>query len=250
LLQRQTADSRTPHSSPESTVQRLIVPNLDIPDTPFRLLSAVESFSPPSASTPRNISRKLTLYRYSSTSNSQGSQSMSIDEPTVVRKTEPVEPEEIMDSAQELSIRPLLLTPLEVEAPEHTSGYTIHDMGPFQAWLPNSVQPDLDHEEVNPVNNSEQLGSPDSVRMEERLELHKANPASPAESLSSVSSVSTQSTRVTQAPLLQSTPRDVTFSEEFLPTPRQPSWPRQENSLRDIPPHADFVTRRTSAGTR
>jgi hypothetical protein len=250
-LQRQVADSRTPHSSPESTIQRLVVPNLDIPDTPFRPLSAAESFSPPSASMPRVLSRQPTPYRYSSMSTSQGSQPMSIDKPTVVRRTKPTESEELMDSAQELSIRPLLLTPPVVEAPEHPSGYTIHDMGPFQAWLPNSVQPDIDHEELAlPANNSERLGSPDSIRMEERPELHITNPASPAESLSSVSSVSTQSTRVTQAPLLQSTPRHVTISEEFSPTTRQPVWPSHGNSLRDIPPHAEFVTRRTSAGTR
>jgi hypothetical protein len=86
--------------------------------------------------------------------------------------------------------------------------------------------------------------------MEERPELYITNPASPAESLSSVSSVSTQSTRVTQAPLLQSTPRHVTISEEFSPTSRKPVWPSQGSSLRDIPPHAEFITRRTSAGTR
>jgi hypothetical protein len=241
-LQRQIADSRTPHSSPESTIQQIVVPNLDIPDTPFRPLSAAESFSPPSASTPRVQSRQPTPYRHSS---------MSIDEPTVVRRTEPVEPEEIMDSSQELSSRPLLLTPPVAQAPEHPSGYTIHDMGPFQAWLPNSVQLDENHEEIaQPANNSERLGSPDSIRMEERPELHIINPASPAESLSSVSSVSTQSTRVTQAPLLQSMPRHVTISEEFSPTNRQPVWPSHGNSLRDIPPHAEFVTRRTSAGSR
>jgi hypothetical protein len=145
-LQRQVADSRTPYFSPESTIQRLIVPNLDIPDTPFRPLSAAESFSPPSVSMPRSISRQPTPYRYSSTSNSQGSQSMSIDEPTIVRRTELTEPEQIMDSSQELSIRPLALTPPVVKALEHPSGYTIHDMGPFQAWLPNSVQPDVNHE--------------------------------------------------------------------------------------------------------
>jgi hypothetical protein len=250
-LQRQVADSRTPHSSPESTIQRLVVPNLDIPDTPFRPLSAAESFSPPSASTPRVLSRQPTPYRYSSMSTSQGSQPMSIDEPTVVRITEAAEPEEIMNSSQELSIRPLVLTPPVVETPEHPSGYTVHDMGPFQAWLPNSVQPDVNQErEDNPVNNSERLGSPDSIRMEERLELHITNPASPAESLSSISSVSTQSTRVTQAPLLQSTPRHVTISEEFSPSSRQPVWTGHGNSLRDVPPHAEFVTRRTSAGTR
>jgi hypothetical protein len=89
---------------------------------------------------------------------------MSIDEPTVVRRTESIEPGEIMDSTQELSIRPLVLTPPVVEAPEHPLGYTIHDMGPFQSWLPNSVQPDINQgEEANPVNNSERLGSPDSV---------------------------------------------------------------------------------------
>jgi hypothetical protein len=155
-LLRQTADSRTPHSSPESTIQRLVVPNLDIPDTLFRPLSAAESFSPPSASTPRIISRPPTPYRYISTSNSLGSQSMSIDEPTVVRRTEPAEPEELMDSTQEVSIRPLVLTPPLVEAPEYPSGYTIHSMGPFQAWLPNSVQPDENHKEtVQPANNSE-----------------------------------------------------------------------------------------------
>jgi hypothetical protein len=202
LLQRQIADSRTSYSSPESTIPRLTVPNLDIPDTPFRPLSA-ESFSPPSASTPRDLSRQPTPYRYNSMSTSQGSQPMSIDEPTVVRKIEPVEPEEIMNSSQELSIRPLLLTPPVVGALEHPSGYTIHDMGPFQAWLPNSVQPDIDHEELAlSTNNSERLGSPDSIRMEERPELHIINPASLAESLSSISSVSTQSTRVTQVPLL------------------------------------------------
>jgi hypothetical protein len=168
---------------------------------------------------------------------------MSVDEPT--------EPEELMDSTQESSIRPLVLTPPVVKAPEHPLGYTIHDMGPFQAWLPNSVQPDVSHEELaQPANNSERLGSPDSIRMEERLELHIANPASPAESLSSISSVSTQSTRVTQAPLLQTTPRHVTISEEFSPTTRQPVWHSQGNSLRDIPPHAEFVTGRNSAGTR
>jgi hypothetical protein len=86
--------------------------------------------------------------------------------------------------------------------------------------------------------------------MEERPELHIVNPASLAESLSSVSSVSTQSTRVTQTPLPQFTPRHVTISEEFLPTSRQPVWPSQGNSLRGIPPHAEFVTRRNSAGTR
>jgi hypothetical protein len=59
LLQRQVADSRTPLSSPESTMQRLGVPNLDIPNTPFRPLSAAESFSPPSASTPRVLSRHV-----------------------------------------------------------------------------------------------------------------------------------------------------------------------------------------------
>jgi hypothetical protein len=81
---------------------------------------------------------------------------MSIDEPTVIRRTEPAESEELMDSTQELSIRPLLLTPPVDEAPEHPSGYTIHDMGPFQAWLPNSVQPDEHHEELAlPANNSE-----------------------------------------------------------------------------------------------
>jgi hypothetical protein len=183
-------------------------------------------------------------------STSQGSQPMSIDEPTVVRRTESSEPEELMDSTQELSIRPLVLTPPVVETPEHPSGYTIHDMGPFQAWLPNAVQPDENHEEIaQPANNSERLGSRDSIRMEERPELHITNPASPAESLSSISSVSTQSTRVTQAPLLQSTPRHVTISEEFSPT-RQPTWPGQGHALRDIPPHAEFITRRTSAGTR
>jgi hypothetical protein len=250
-LQRQVADSRTPYSSPESTIQHLIVPNLDIPDTPFRPLSAAESFSPPSASTPRVLSRQPTPYRYSSRSTSQGSQPMSIDEPTVVRITEAPEPEEIMNSSQELSIRPLLLTPPVAEAPEHPSGYTIHDMGPFQAWLPNSVQPNENHEEISqPANNSKRLGSPDSIRMEERPELHITNPASPAESLSSISLVSTQSTRVTQAPLLQSTPMHITISEEFSPTTRQPVWPSHGNSLRDIPPHAEFITRRTSAGTR
>jgi hypothetical protein len=250
-LQRQVADSRTPHSSPESTIQRLILPNMDIPDTPFRPLSAAESFSPPSTSTPRVLSRQPTPYRYSSMFTSQGSQPMSIDKPTVVRITEAAEPEEIMNSSQELSIRPLLLTPPVAEAPEPPSGYIIHDMGPFQAWLPNSVQPDEDHEDIAlPANNSERLGSPNSIRMEERSELHIDNPASPAESLSSVSSVSTQSTRVTQAPLLQSTPRHVTISVEFSPTNRQPVWPSHGNSLRDIPPHAEFVTRRTSAGTR
>jgi hypothetical protein len=85
--------------------------------------------------------------------------------------------------------------------------------------------------------------------MEERPELYITNPASPAESLSSISSVSTQSTRVTQAPLLQSTPRHVTISEEFSPN-RQFTWPGQGQALRDIPPHAEFVTRRTSAGIR
>jgi hypothetical protein len=176
---------------------------------------------------------------------------MSIDEPTVVRITEAAEPEEIMNSSQELSIRPLLLTPPVAEAPEHPSSYTIHDMGPFQAWLPNSVQPNRDYEGIaQPADNSERLGSPDSIRMEERPELRVINPASPAGSLGSVSSVSTQSTRVTQAPLLQSTPRHVTISEEFSPTTRQPIWPSHGNSLRDIPPHAEFVTRRTSAGTR
>jgi hypothetical protein len=226
------------------------VPNLDIPDTPFRPLSA-ESFSPPSASTPRNISRQPTPYRYSSMSTSQGSQPMSIDEPTVIRGTEPAKPEELMDSTQELSIRPLVITPPVVEASEHPSGYTIHDIGPFQAWLPNSVQPDIDHEDIaQPANNNERLGSPDSVRMEERSELRITHPASPAESLSSISSVSTQSTRVTQAPLLQSTPRHVTISEEFSSTTRQPVWPSHGNSLRDIPPQTEFVTRRTSAGTR
>jgi hypothetical protein len=94
-----------------------------------------------------------------------------------------------------------LLTPPVVEAPEHPSGYTIHDMGPSQAWLPNSVQPDENHEEIaQPANNSERLGSPDSVRMEERPELYITNPASPAESLSSISSVSTQSTTVDPNP--------------------------------------------------
>jgi hypothetical protein len=250
-LQRQVADSRTPYSSPESTIQRLIVPNLDIPDTPFRPLSAAEGFSPPSASTPRVLSRQPTPYRYSSMSTSQGSQPMSIDEPTVVRRTGPTEPEELMNSTQELSIGPLVLTPPVVEVPEHPSGYTINDMGPFQAWLPNSVQPDENHKEIaQPANNNERLGSPNSIRMEERPELYITNPASPAESFSSVSSVSTQSTRVTQAPLLQSTPRHVTISEEFSPTNRQPVWPSNGNFLRDIPLHAEFVTRRTSAGTR
>jgi hypothetical protein len=156
-LQRQTADSRTPYSSPESTMHHLVVPNLDIPDTLFRPSLAAESFSPPSASTPRIISRQPTPYRYSSSnSNSLGSQSMSLDEPTIVRRAEPAEPEELMNSSQELSIRPLLLTPSVVEAPEHPSGYIIHDMGPFQAWLPNSVQPDENHEEIaQPPNNSE-----------------------------------------------------------------------------------------------
>jgi hypothetical protein len=154
-LQRQVADSRTPHSSPESTIQLLTVPNLDIPDTPFRPLSA-ESFSPPSASTPRVRSRQPTPYRYSSMSTSQGSRPMSIDKPTIVRRTEPAEPEEIMKSSQELSIRPLLLTTPVAEAPEHPSGYTIHDMGPFQAWLPNSVQPDENYEEIaQPESNRE-----------------------------------------------------------------------------------------------
>jgi hypothetical protein len=147
-LQRQLVDSGTPHSSPESTIQRLVVPNLDIPDTPSRPLLAAESFSPPSASMPRVLSRQPTPYRYSSMSTSQGSQPMSIDEPTVFRRTEPVEPEELMDSAQELSIRRLMPTPPVVSAPEDLSGYTIHDMGPFQAWLPNSVQPDENHEEI------------------------------------------------------------------------------------------------------
>jgi hypothetical protein len=105
-LQRQLADSGTPHSSPESTIQQLVVPNLDIPDTPFRPLSAAESFSPPSASTPGVLSRQPTPYRYNFMSTSQGSQPMSIDEPTVVRRTEAAEPEEIMNSSQELSIRP------------------------------------------------------------------------------------------------------------------------------------------------
>jgi hypothetical protein len=117
---------------------------------------AAESFTPPSASTPRIISWQPTPYQYSSNSNSLGSQSMSLDEPTIVRRTEPAEPEEIMNSSQELSISPLLLTPPVVEAPEHPLGYTIHDMGPFQAWLPNSVQPDENHEEIaQPANNSE-----------------------------------------------------------------------------------------------
>jgi hypothetical protein len=251
LLQRQIADSGTPYSSPESTIQRLIVPNLDIPDTPFRPLSAAESFLPPSASsTPRIISKQPTPYRYSSTANSQGSQSMSIDEPTVVRRTELVELEEIMDSSQELSISPSVLAPPVVSTPEDPSGYTIHNIGPSQAWLPNSVQPNRESGEVaQPESNMEQLNSPDSIRMEERPELQIANPTSLAESLSSVSSVSTQSTRVTQAPLLQSTPRHVTISEEFLPIARQPSWPRQGNSLRDVPLHAEFVTRRTLAAT-
>jgi hypothetical protein len=192
-------------SSPESTIQWLVVPNLDILDTPFRPLSAAESFSPPSASTTRVLSRQPTPYRYSSISTSQGSQSMSIDEPTIVRRTEPTESEEIMNSSQELSIRPLLLTPPIIEDPERPSGYTIHDMGPFQAWLPNSVQPDIVQEEIaQSANNSERIGSPDSVRTDKRPELYITNPASPAESLSSISSVSTQSTRVTQAPLLQS----------------------------------------------
>jgi hypothetical protein len=124
--------------------------------TPFRPLLAAKSFSPPSASTPRVLSRQPTPYRYSSMCTSQGSQPMSIDEPTVVRRTEPVEPEELMDSAQELSIRPLLLTPPVVQAPEHPSGYTIHDMGPFQAWLPNLVQPEVNYKEIaQPANNSE-----------------------------------------------------------------------------------------------
>jgi hypothetical protein len=173
----------------------LIVPNLDIPDTPFRPLSAAESFSPPSASTPRVISRPPTPYQCSSTSNSLHSQSMSIDEPTVVGRTEPMEPEEIMDYHQELSISPLVLAPPVVSAPEELSGYTIHNMGPFQAWLPNSVPPDIESEEIaQPESNKERLNSPNSIRMEERLELHIANPDSPAESLSSISLVSTQST--------------------------------------------------------
>jgi hypothetical protein len=176
---------------------------------------------------------------------------MSIDEPTIVRRTEPVELEEIMDSSQELSINPLVLVPPVVSAPEDHSDYTIHNIGPFQAWLPNSVQPDMEPEEVaQPESDMEWLNSPESIRMEERLELHIVNPASPAESLSSISSVSTQSTRVTQAPLLQSTPRHVIISEEFSPTSKQHSWPRQGNSFRDVPPHTEFVTRRTSAGTR
>jgi hypothetical protein len=155
-LQRQLADSGTPYSSPESTMQQLVVPNLDIPDTPFRPLLAAGSFSPPSASTPRVISRPPTPYRYSSTSNSLGSQSMSIDEPTIVRRAELVEPEQSINSVQELSIRPLLLTPPVAEAPKHPSGYTIHDMGLFQAWLPNYVQPDIELEEVaQPESNME-----------------------------------------------------------------------------------------------
>jgi hypothetical protein len=170
---------------------------------------------------------------------------MSIDEPTIIRRIGSVEPEQIMDSVQELSISPLVLAPPVVSTPEDPSGYTVHNIGPFQAWLPNSVQPDIE-----PEGNIERLNSPDSIRMEERPGLLITNPASPAESLSSVSSVSTQSTRVTQAPLLQSTPRHVTIAEELSPTTRQPVWPSHGNSLRDIPPHAEFVTRRTSAGTR
>jgi hypothetical protein len=103
-------------------------------------------------------------------------------------------------------------------------------MPPFQVWLPNSVQLNIEHEEVaQPEDKMEQLNSPDSIRMQERPELYIANPASPAESLSSVSSVSTQSTKVTHTPLLQSTPRNVTISEEFSPTPRQHTWPRKGN---------------------
>jgi hypothetical protein len=85
-----------------------MVPNLDISDTPFRPLSTAESFSPPAVSTPRIPSRQPTPYWFSSTSTSKGSQPMSTDEPTVVRRVQPVEPEGIMDLSQELSISPPL----------------------------------------------------------------------------------------------------------------------------------------------
>ncbi|KDN35641.1 hypothetical protein RSAG8_11436, partial [Rhizoctonia solani AG-8 WAC10335] len=83
-----------------------------------------------------------------------------------------------------------------------------------------------------------QAGSPVSERAEEQEPPLISAPPSPTDSTASAMS---SATRTTLAPAAQSTPRTRTAREE----PDRPSI-----LFRDLPPHADFINRRTSLGER
>ncbi|KAB5587518.1 hypothetical protein CTheo_9043 [Ceratobasidium theobromae] len=100
---------------------------------------------------------------------------------------------------------------------------------------------------------SVRTGTPNSLLVDQSM-AHIPSPPSPAESELSITS--SAASRVIHAPIAQSTPgRSQILLEEgpedFQPLPsRRVSFPGKGQPIRELPPHAAFVTRRTSIGTR
>ncbi|KAB5587416.1 hypothetical protein CTheo_9146 [Ceratobasidium theobromae] len=98
---------------------------------------------------------------------------------------------------------------------------------------------------------SERTGTPNSLLLDQTSNAHISSPPSPAESELSITS--SAASRVIHAPIAQSTPgrSQILLEEEpeLMPS-RRVSFPGEGQPIRDPPPHAAFVTRRTSIGTR
>ncbi|KAB5587725.1 hypothetical protein CTheo_8834 [Ceratobasidium theobromae] len=98
---------------------------------------------------------------------------------------------------------------------------------------------------------SERTGTPNSLLLDQTSDAHISSPPSPAKSEPSITSLA--ASRVIHAPIAQSTPRrsQILLEEEpeLMPN-RRVSFPGEGQHIRDPPPHAAFVTRRTSVGTR
>ncbi|KAB5587704.1 hypothetical protein CTheo_8856 [Ceratobasidium theobromae] len=97
------------------------------------------------------------------------------------------------------------------------------------------------------------IGTPNSLLMDQST-AHIPSPPSPVESELSVTS--SAASKVIHAPIAQSTPgrSQILLEEEpedLQPLPsRRVSFPGERQPIREPPPHAAFVTRRTSIGTR
>ncbi|KAB5587606.1 hypothetical protein CTheo_8955 [Ceratobasidium theobromae] len=97
----------------------------------------------------------------------------------------------------------------------------------------------------------DQTGTPNSLLLDQPSATHISSPPSPAESELSVTS--SAASRVIHSPIAQSTPgrSQILLEEEPDPLPsRRVSFAADEQPIREPPPHAAFVTRRTSIGTR
>ncbi|KAB5587682.1 Retrovirus-related Pol polyprotein [Ceratobasidium theobromae] len=98
---------------------------------------------------------------------------------------------------------------------------------------------------------SDRTGTPNSLLLDQTSAAHISSPPSPAESELSITS--SAASRVIHAPIAQSTPgrSQILLEEEpeLMPS-RRVSFPGEGQPIRDPPPHAAFVTRRTSIGTR